>query len=442
MEETSQTPPASAGGEAETLVAAKEEDAAAAKEKEKDKAKRARKRSRYLSPPYTDSDAGADISPRREEQDERGDEEASLLLQLQEAKLAAADMLSALHGAALFDASPNRAHANVVDVDVLLRFFTLYRSKVLLLLDDHRSSDANAAGLGINNKKKTPSSSTASTININKDDDAASLSSSLVGLKLLNAVRAMADADGSACKYVRAIKKEDDAMENAHHIGAVNAALKDEAGHKRKKMASASASDGLQASNGVADSAPNKKKKTRKRKAGLGQHFGNPAALVLDFTRGTALPSKEELLSSFRRFGFLIESETDIAKDTRRARVVFGTSAEAEAAYSCAETLGAFGPPFAAPRLQYLSPIKLNAPQPPPSPSPSPSHAPKLPLTDIRKNLEKMISSLTRPSPFRKDDGAKPAVHNLVGEMQGLLAKVDKMLSAGPSSSTTALHRH
>lgn len=174
----------------------------------------------------------------------------------------------------------------------------------------------------------------------------------------------------------------------------------------------------------LANSTPKKKKKK------AAQHFGNPAALLLDFTPGVVLPSKEELLSAFGKFGFLIEPETEIVKDIRSARVVFGKSAEAEAAYNSAETLGMFGPPFATPRLHYLPPIKLSVPLPSPASKP--------PLADIRKNLEKMISSLTGHSSLKKatsSDGPKPVSENLLGEMQGLLAKVDKMLS-GPSTST------
>ncbi|KAF0924210.1 hypothetical protein E2562_008507 [Oryza meyeriana var. granulata] len=53
----------------------------------------------------------------------------------------------------------------------------------------------------------------------------------------------------------------------------------------------------------------------------------------------------------------------------------------------------------------------------------------RLPLTDVRKNLEQMISSL-----LGHGHGAKLA---LAGEMRGLLAKVDKMLAAGPAAATT-----
>uniref|UniRef100_A0A0D3HX69 Uncharacterized protein n=2 Tax=Oryza TaxID=4527 RepID=A0A0D3HX69_9ORYZ len=176
----------------------------------------------------------------------------------------------------------------------------------------------------------------------------------------------------------------------------------------------------------IAYSTPKKKKKK------IAEHFGNPAALLLDFAKGVVLPSKEELLSAFGKFGLVIEPETDIVKDTHSARVVFGKSAEAEAAYNSAETLGMFGPPFATPRLHYLPPIKLSVPSP----------ASKPPLTDIRKNLERMISSLAGHSSVKKatpSDGSKQMPENLLGEMQGLLAKVDKMLT-GPSATASNPH--
>uniref|UniRef100_A0A0E0MQ31 PWWP domain-containing protein n=1 Tax=Oryza punctata TaxID=4537 RepID=A0A0E0MQ31_ORYPU len=223
---------------------------------------------------------------------------------------------------------------------------------------------------------------------------------------------------------------------NGTDLAAASNALKDEGQRadqpSLKKMvpgASVNHSSG-EATNSafpdIAHSTPKKKKKK------IAEHFGNPAALLLDFTKGVVLPSKEELLSAFGKFGLVIESETDIVKDTNSARVVFGKSAEAEAAYNSAETLGMFGPPFATPRLHYLPPIKLSVPSP----------ASKPPLTDIRKNLERMISSLAGHSSVKKgtpSDGSKQMPENLLGEMQGLLAKVDKMLT-GPSATASNPH--
>ncbi|RLM97739.1 uncharacterized protein C2845_PM06G03430 [Panicum miliaceum] len=191
-----------------------------------------------------------------------------------------------------------------------------------------------------------------------------------------------------------------------------------------------SAGFAVNAANGLANPAPpaKKKKKYKKRMRSAGheqQHFGNPVALVLDFAAGAPLPSKEDLVSTFRRFGSVIDSETAIAQDKHSARVAFATRAEAEAAFSCAGALGAFGPPSAVPSLQDLPPTVRGAPPP----------VPKLSLTDIRSNLEKMIASLNRRGPEK----AVPAMGNLVGEMQGLLAKVDKMLQG---RSATGRHHH
>jgi hypothetical protein len=168
---------------------------------------------------------------------------------------------------------------------------------------------------------------------------------------------------------------------------------------------------------GGANSVP---KKVRNR-FGRGQHAGKPVALLLDFPKGCIIhaPSKEDLLSTFRGFGSLIESETDIG--TRRARLVFRSSAAAEAAYSCAHTLGT----FSARRLQYLRP-------PPP--------APMIPLTDVRKNLEKMIAALTGASVLGREGAL-----DLAGQMLRLKAKVDKTLCAagpGPSTATAPAHLH
>ncbi|KAL5205442.1 hypothetical protein ABZP36_033651 [Zizania latifolia] len=210
---------------------------------------------------------------------------------------------------------------------------------------------------------------------------------------------------------------------NGTNVAAASSALKDE-GQRVEHPSPNKMTHGAsgEATSSALPDVGNSTHKRRKKKTA--EHFGNPAALLLDFTKGVVLPSKEEVLSAFGKFGILIESETEILKDTRSARVVFGKSAEAEAAYNSAETLGMFGPPFATPRLHYLPPIKLRASSPP--------AASKPPLADIRKNLEKIISSLNKAT---SSDGSKSVPENLLGEMQGLLAKVDKMLS-GLSATT------
>jgi hypothetical protein len=287
---------------------------------------------------------------------------------------------------------------------VFIRFFALHRASVLATICEdptttdrhHHSKDSATAPAG--NRHGLP-----------------------------NTCGAMAVADGSTGKK----QDHDIAMGHAHaahHAAPANAAAPKEAERKRKKKnkevafaldGAAVAGSSAQRATSIADGTNSGKKKAR-RSSVQGQHPGKPVALLLDFAPGGTIdrPSKEELISTFRGFGSLIESETDIG--TRRARLVFQSSAAAEAAYSCAHTLGT----FIARRLQYL--------RPPPPP------APKIPLTDVRKNLEKMISSLTGPSVLGRE-GTRAL--DLAGEMLRLMAKVDKTLShTGPFTATA--HRH
>jgi hypothetical protein len=166
---------------------------------------------------------------------------------------------------------------------------------------------------------------------------------------------------------------------------------------------------------------PTKKKKPA-------QHFSNPAAVIVEFVPGATVPSREELLSTFGKHGYLIESQTDISEATRSACVVFGKSIEAEEAYKngCQYLLGQFGPPFATLRLDF-SPVKLTVP--------SPSLASKPPLRDIRKNLEDMISARRSALATSSDGQLNPVPDKLLGEMQGLLANVDRMLTRPPENA-------
>uniref|UniRef100_A0A804I3E7 PWWP domain-containing protein n=1 Tax=Musa acuminata subsp. malaccensis TaxID=214687 RepID=A0A804I3E7_MUSAM len=85
----------------------------------------------------------------------------------------------------------------------------------------------------------------------------------------------------------------------------------------------------------------------------------------------------------------------------------------------CCQKTGVFGPPFANYHLHYLPPIAC-------SPHPIP------PLPYIRESLERMISTLTTTSVKETgaSDGMKPAAReNLVGGMDGLLKKVNRMLN-------------
>ncbi|KAL6626564.1 hypothetical protein ACP70R_030290 [Stipagrostis hirtigluma subsp. patula] len=221
---------------------------------------------------------------------------------------------------------------------------------------------------------------------------------------------------------------------NGTDVIAVNNALKyecqkDELSNQKVKLTAGAAANNFsgEAVNGTCPDAANSTQKKKKKKAA--QVFENPAAIVLEFTPGVIVPSREELLSAFGKFGFLIESHTEIRKDTRSARVVFGKSTEAEAAYRSAETLGQFGPPFVTNlRLEFLPPIKLSR-SPPPPPLP-PASTPE----DVRRNIEKMISYLTQKK-ANSPNGLDPASERDLMEMHKLLAKVKTMV-CGPSTST------
>ncbi|VAH70523.1 unnamed protein product [Triticum turgidum subsp. durum] len=183
--------------------------------------------------------------------------------------------------------------------------------------------------------------------------------------------------------------------------------------------------------------APNSAQKRRNKKPAAA-YFANPAELRVKFLDGTMVPTKEELLSEFRRFGVLVESECDISEERRDARVVFGKSTEAEAAYTKAEIpgiFGQFGPPWATLGLNYLEAITL---------APARPAKPPLARADMRKNVENMISSLKnggRSLPLNVGaaapaGGAAPVSAGLLAEMQRLLSKLDKPQPApGPSGS-------
>ncbi|CAL4909927.1 unnamed protein product [Urochloa decumbens] len=409
--------------------------------------KRARKRSRYLSPPYTDTDVQEVVV---EVADEEEEEEPP-------PNVSAAEALSALGAAAQGQEGVDPA---------ALRFLALYRNRNRATTGTFDDSPAGAAASGSRHggSKKPPSPASAAggghtmlnlsptalsflATTVNSDGSraaagdgshgggsnkppspAAAAAAGGGGHTTLNFSAGPAmpgPSDGSPALALAKKRKNPNADGPMQNAGALRQAAA--AGHI---WAPQSPGFAVNVAHGIANPVPPEKKRRKKHKkrmkmAGHEQHyFGNPAALVLDFAAGTPMPSKEDLVSTFRRFGLVIDSGTTIAHDMRRARVAFATRAQAEAAYGCAGALGAFGPPSVAPSLLDLPPIGCGAPPP----------VPKLPLTDIKSNLENMIASLNRCSSSVKataeaassPEEAMPAI--LVGEMQGLLAKVNKKL--------------
>ncbi|KAI9157055.1 hypothetical protein LWI28_016212 [Acer negundo] len=68
-----------------------------------------------------------------------------------------------------------------------------------------------------------------------------------------------------------------------------------------------------------------------------------PAELVMTFSEVDSVPSETKLNKMFRSFGPIKESETEVDRETSRARVVFKRSADAEIAHSSAAKFNIFG---------------------------------------------------------------------------------------------------
>ncbi|XP_039027711.1 LOW QUALITY PROTEIN: uncharacterized protein LOC120161554 [Hibiscus syriacus] len=68
-----------------------------------------------------------------------------------------------------------------------------------------------------------------------------------------------------------------------------------------------------------------------------------PAELVMNFTDINSVPSETKLNKMFKHFGPLKESETEVDRETSRARVVFRRSSDAEVAYNSAGKFNIFG---------------------------------------------------------------------------------------------------
>ncbi|KAL2555383.1 uncharacterized protein Fot_00122 [Forsythia ovata] len=69
-----------------------------------------------------------------------------------------------------------------------------------------------------------------------------------------------------------------------------------------------------------------------------------PAELVLNFAERDSLPSEINLNRIFKRFGPLMESETEVDRDSGRAKVIFKRGSDAEVAFSSAGKFDIFGP--------------------------------------------------------------------------------------------------
>lgn len=80
----------------------------------------------------------------------------------------------------------------------------------------------------------------------------------------------------------------------------------------------------------------------------------SPTALILNFTDLESVPLVENLNKIFSRYGTLNESDTEVLKKSKRAKVVFKRRADAETAFSSAGKYSIFGPSLVSYQLKYL----------------------------------------------------------------------------------------
>ncbi|KAA0061132.1 PWWP domain-containing protein [Cucumis melo var. makuwa] len=85
-----------------------------------------------------------------------------------------------------------------------------------------------------------------------------------------------------------------------------------------------------------------------------------PTALILTFTDLDSVPSETNLNDIFRKYGPLYESKTEVMKKSRRAKVVFKRTSDAETAFSNTGKCSIFGTALVSYRLKFLPPTKVS----------------------------------------------------------------------------------
>ncbi|KAL1552066.1 hypothetical protein AAHA92_12910 [Salvia divinorum] len=96
----------------------------------------------------------------------------------------------------------------------------------------------------------------------------------------------------------------------------------------------------------------------------------SPAELILNFAERNRVPSEINLNKMFRRFGPLMESETEVDHEAGSAKVIFKRGSDAEIARNSAEKFSIFGPVLVDYQIGYspvisvrISPVTISLPQ-------------------------------------------------------------------------------
>ncbi|KAI3731029.1 hypothetical protein L1987_62212 [Smallanthus sonchifolius] len=115
--------------------------------------------------------------------------------------------------------------------------------------------------------------------------------------------------------------------------------------------------------------------------------------VLMKFTEGIYFPSEIHLNKMFRRFGPLMESETEVDRQSGRARVVFKKCSDAEVAHSSAGTFNIFGSINVNYELNY-TPLISYKPLPLPSAQDPDMHASSFqPASDVGNKIYNEMSS-------------------------------------------------
>ncbi|CAK9137595.1 unnamed protein product [Ilex paraguariensis] len=187
------------------------------------------------------------------------------------------------------------------------------------------------------------------------------------------------------------------------------------------------------------DGKPQRKRRRRNKAAAgmLDRREALGTALLLNFAPEAPLPSKEDLVATFGRFGPLKESETSALSDCS-VQVVFSRSANAADAFQSLEKSSPFGPALLSYRLHHISTAAITQTlQPtdrlktPAKPSGLKSHKGEAPdLLSIRQNLEMMTSMLEQAG----DNLSAEMRAKLESQIKGLLKKVSTMVGSSSSA--------